>query len=131
MDAYRSIKEIVEDLKLDYSKLPQHDLLNFAIKIQRNEILAVGLNVTKSDKYSPALEAIAIQLGFNPESPFQQTLIEAINPLKSKQCLMKQNESKTYALKKAILEGIESGTAHHFDADENLKMLKAKRGLNG
>ena len=44
--------------------------------------------------------------------------------------LLENEESKAIALKNAIQEGIDSGIAHDFDPDENLKKLKAKRAKN-
>lgn len=44
--------------------------------------------------------------------------------------LLEQEEQKYYALKSAIQEGINSGIAHDFDPDENLKNLKNQRLKN-
>ena len=44
--------------------------------------------------------------------------------------LLENEESKAIALKNAIQEGVDSGIAHDFDPDENLKKLKAKRAKN-
>jgi len=41
--------------------------------------------------------------------------------------LLENEESKVLALKKAIQEGIDSGIAHDFDPEKNLKELKARR----
>jgi antitoxin ParD1/3/4 len=45
--------------------------------------------------------------------------------------LLENEESKVVALRKAIQEGIDSGIAHDYDADEHLKKLKARRNNNG
>lgn len=45
--------------------------------------------------------------------------------------LLELEESKVNALKKAIQEGIDSGTAHDFDPEKNLALLKANRKRNG
>ena len=41
--------------------------------------------------------------------------------------LLEENESHLQELKMAIAEGIESGVASDFNAEEHLKSLKAKR----
>ncbi len=41
--------------------------------------------------------------------------------------LLEVEEQKIIALRQAIEEGINSGLADDFDADEHLKMLKANR----
>ena len=45
--------------------------------------------------------------------------------------LLEEEESRVAALKKAIQEGIDSGIAYNFDAEEHLKSLKAKRKSDG
>ena len=40
--------------------------------------------------------------------------------------LLEQEEQKALVLRKAIEEGVNSGWAENFDADEHLKTLKAK-----
>lgn len=45
--------------------------------------------------------------------------------------LLENEESKATALRYAIQEGIDSGMAQDFDAQKNLEMLKATRGVNG
>ena len=45
--------------------------------------------------------------------------------------LLENEESKVIALKNAIQEGIDSGIAHDFDWEQNLKELKAKKQMNG
>jgi antitoxin ParD1/3/4 len=41
--------------------------------------------------------------------------------------LLEEEESKTIALRNAIVEGIESGAARNFNPDKYLKLLKAKK----
>jgi len=41
--------------------------------------------------------------------------------------LLEEEEQKIIALRHAIDEGVSSGIAENFDADEHLKMMKAKR----
>jgi antitoxin ParD1/3/4 len=45
--------------------------------------------------------------------------------------LLEEEEAKIIALKKAINEGIESGTAKDFDPQKHLEFLKASRNKNG
>lgn len=44
--------------------------------------------------------------------------------------LLENEESKILVLRKAIQDGIDSGIAHDFNWEENLKELKAKRKSN-
>jgi len=45
--------------------------------------------------------------------------------------LLEEEESKVFALKQAIQEGIESGIANDFNPEKHLKDMKAKKALNG
>ena len=74
MEAYN---KIVKDLKLDYPKLSDYELLSIAVQQQRNEILIAGLNVSRTDKYPSAIEAIAIQLGFSTSN--NSTIMNSLN----------------------------------------------------
>lgn len=73
--------EIAKELKMDYPKLSDFELLSLAIQIERNQLLENGLNISRSNKYPASLEAIAIALGYSGE-PFQQTITDV---LKSKE----------------------------------------------
>ncbi len=64
MDRVQTYTDIVKDLKLDYPKLSDFEVLNLAVQIERNQILLAGLNVSRQDNYPSALEAIAISLGY-------------------------------------------------------------------
>ncbi len=44
--------------------------------------------------------------------------------------LLEEDENRIQILKSAIKEGLDSGIAKNFNADENLKKLKAKRTQN-
>jgi hypothetical protein len=77
METVQSHSVIVADLKLDYPKLSDYELMNLAIQIQRNQILQAGLNVSSQDKYPSALEAIAICLGYTDEQ-FKQTITQVL-----------------------------------------------------
>jgi len=61
IDTYNGI---AKQLKEEYPKLSDFEILSLAIQIQRNQILENGLVVSSSDKYPSALEAIAIALGY-------------------------------------------------------------------
>lgn len=45
--------------------------------------------------------------------------------------LLEEEESKVFALKQAIQEGIDSGIAEDFDPEQFLHNLKAQRSSNG
>jgi antitoxin ParD1/3/4 len=45
--------------------------------------------------------------------------------------LLEEEENKSFALKAAINEGIESGIATNFNPVEHLKQLKANKNKNG
>ena len=44
--------------------------------------------------------------------------------------LLEEDENRIQILKTAIKEGLDSGIAKYFDANENLKKLKAKKSRN-
>lgn len=67
MKNFNDIKDYCRDLKSDYPKLSDFEVLSLAVQMQRNDILRTGLTVFQSDDNPPALEAIAIQLGFAPQ----------------------------------------------------------------
>jgi hypothetical protein len=73
--------KIAKELKVDYPKLSDFELLSLAIQIERNQLLENGLNISRSDNYPASLEAIAIALGYTKEQ-FQQTITDV---LKSKE----------------------------------------------
>ena len=80
MKAYNTIDEIVKGLKQDYPKLTDYELLSIAVQQQRNEILVAGLNISRTDNHPSALEAIAIQTGYNqPLSDL--TIIDSLNQI--------------------------------------------------
>jgi antitoxin ParD1/3/4 len=45
--------------------------------------------------------------------------------------ILEDEESKSFELRNAIQEGIDSGVAHDFDPSKLLKELKARRKSNG
>ena len=77
MDRVQSYTAIVKELKLDYPKLSDFEVLNIALQMQRNQILQAGLNVNSQDKYPSALEAIAISLGYT-NGQFKRTITEVL-----------------------------------------------------
>jgi len=62
MENFKSLKKYCEDLKFDYPKLTEFELLSIAVQMQRNNILISGLTVSKLNEYPAALEKIAILL---------------------------------------------------------------------
>lgn len=60
----KDYSQIAEQLKGEYSKLSDFEILSLAIQIQRNQILENGLAVSSLNKFPSALEAIAIALGY-------------------------------------------------------------------
>ena len=64
---FKTIHQYCDNLKLDYPKLSDFELLSIAVQMQKNDILRAGLNVPQTDSYPSALEAIAIMLGMKRE----------------------------------------------------------------
>jgi hypothetical protein len=60
----RNYTEIVRELKVNYPKLTEFEILTLAIQIERNEILENGLVVSSKDSEPTGIEAIAIALGY-------------------------------------------------------------------
>jgi len=61
---FKNIKEYFEELKEAYPNLSDHQLLDAAIQLQRNDILVAGLQVSQNNDHPSGIEAIAIQLGY-------------------------------------------------------------------
>ncbi|MND80472.1 hypothetical protein D3C80_722440 [compost metagenome] len=74
---------IAKQLKEEYSKLSDFEILSIAIQIQRNQILENGLAVSSSDKYPSALEAIAISLGY--EGSNSVTITDALGNISNRE----------------------------------------------
>ena len=66
---------IAKQLKKDYPKLCDFEILSLSIQIERNQILENGLVVSASDKTPSGLEAIGIALGFTGGQT-QNTIVE-------------------------------------------------------
>lgn len=77
MDRIQTYNAIVKDLKLDYPKLTDYEVLNLAIQIQRNQILESAFNVSYTDKHPSALEAVAIALG-HTDGQFKDTITDVL-----------------------------------------------------
>ncbi|UQD55394.1 histidine kinase [Flavobacterium sp. K5-23] len=60
----RKYAEIARELKVNYPKLTEYEILTLAIQIERNEILENGLVVSSNDNEPSGIEAIAIALGY-------------------------------------------------------------------
>jgi len=54
----RTYTEITKELKVNYPKLTEYEILTLAIQIERNEILENGLVVSTNDNIPSGLEAI-------------------------------------------------------------------------
>lgn len=78
----QNYNQIVSDLKKDYQKLTEFELLSLAIQIERNQILENGFVVSSDDRYPSGLEAIAIALGFENPSNKNKEEIENNKKLK-------------------------------------------------
>lgn len=69
--------KIAKELKIDYPKLSDFELLTLAIQIERNQLLENGLNISRSDNYPTSLEAIAFALGYT-NAPYKETITEVL-----------------------------------------------------
>ena len=79
----QNYNQIVSDLKKDYQKLTEFELLSLAIQIERNQILENGFVVSSDDRNPSGLEAIAIALGFENSNNKNKEEIENNNSLKT------------------------------------------------
>lgn len=79
----QNYNQIVSDLKKDYQKLTEFELLSLAIQIERNQILENGFVVSSDDRHPSGLEAIAIALGFENSNNKNKEEIENNNSLKT------------------------------------------------
>ncbi len=62
---HETIDSIFREYKEKYPKLTDHQALELAVQIQRNQILKAAFVVTKISKHPAALESIAMSLGQN------------------------------------------------------------------
>ena len=76
----RTLDQIDRDLHGRYSDLTQYERLSLSVQIERNEILAKGLSVSKNDNHAPALVAIALALGYG-DSGSDKSINETLKDL--------------------------------------------------
>lgn len=80
IDSYRIL---ARNLKSEYPKMSDFEILSLAIQIERNQILENGLNVSTNDKSPSALEAISIALGYD-DSQFKTTITDVLKDIVNK-----------------------------------------------
>ena len=80
----RNYKEILKELKVNYPKLTDYEVLTLAIQIERNEILENGLVVSTNDKTPSGIEAIAIALGY-ADSDLRNTVASILTEIVHKE----------------------------------------------
>ncbi len=78
-----SYDTIAKQLKKDYPKLSDFEILSLSIQIERNQILENGLAVSTSDSCPVGLEAIANALGHG-DTPFQVSVAESLKQIVDK-----------------------------------------------
>jgi len=74
---------IAKQLKVEYPKLSDFEILSLSIQIERNQILENGLVVSTSDATPNGLEAIGIALGFT-DRPFN-TITDVLKEIAEKE----------------------------------------------
>lgn len=79
----KDYNRIAKDLKEEYSKLSDFEILSLAVQIQRNQIIQSGLVVSSSDKHPSALEAMAIALGY--EESNSGTITEVLRDIATRE----------------------------------------------
>jgi hypothetical protein len=80
----RRFTEIARELKLNYPKLIEYEILNLSIQIERNEILENGLVVSSNDNVPSGIEAIAISLGYT-DGQFKRTITDILTEMVAKE----------------------------------------------
>ncbi|MDN3665600.1 histidine kinase [Algibacter miyuki] len=75
---------IAKNLKKDYPKLSDFEILSLSIQIERNQILENGLVVSTSDKTPSGLESIGIALGYTDEQ-FKTTITDVLKEIVPKE----------------------------------------------
>ena len=76
-------REITRELKKDYPKLSDFEILSLAIQIERNQILENGLVVSTDDSAPVGLEAIAVALGYT-QSELRSTITDVLRDISNK-----------------------------------------------
>lgn len=74
---------IHKELKKGFPKMSDFEILSLSIKIERNQILASGLNVSYEGNHPASLEAIAIALGFS-DKEVKYTITDALMKIAKK-----------------------------------------------
>lgn len=82
-NSIESYNVIAKQLKKEYSKLSEFEILSLAIQIERNQILENGLVVSSSDAKPSGIEAIAIALGFQGSS-LDSTITDVLRDIANK-----------------------------------------------
>ena len=101
----QNYNQIVNDLKKDYQKLTEFELLSLAIQIERNQILENGFVVSSDDRHPSGLEAIAIALGFeNSDYKSLKIQTETNNDEPSTFCLSIDKLPLAYSVKAILKE---------------------------
>jgi len=77
MTQIESYSKIAKELKKDYPKLSDFELLSLAIQIERNQLIENGLSISRLDKHPPSLEAIAIALGYTNDQ-IKETITDVL-----------------------------------------------------
>lgn len=101
----QNYNQIVSDLKKDYQKLTEFELLSLAIQIERNQILENGFVVSSDDRHPSGLEAIAMAFGFeNSDNRSLKTPTESNNDFPSTFCLSIEKLPLTNSVKAILKE---------------------------
>ena len=79
----RNYGEITKELKVNYPKLTEYEILTLAIQIERNEILENGLVVSTNNNTPSGIEAIASALG-NTDSEPRNTIANILTEIANK-----------------------------------------------
>jgi hypothetical protein len=75
---------IAKQLKNEYPKLSDFEILSLSVQIERNQILENGLVVSSSDKNPSGLEAIGIALGYT-DGQFKSTITDVLKEIAQKE----------------------------------------------
>ena len=78
-----SYSTIAKQLKKEYPKLSDFEILSLSVQIERNQILENGLVVSSSDKNPSGLEAIANALGYT-DGQFKHTITDVLKEISQK-----------------------------------------------
>ena len=79
----QNYNEIVKELRMDYPKMSDFEIVSLAVQIERNQILENGLNVSTDDSKPGSLEAIATALGYT-DSRVRRTITDVLKEIADK-----------------------------------------------